>query len=583
MHLLFCLQLGLLDLLFRGPAFYLTHPRAIGYLCASAGLLHLLAALRPRRRMRALASLLIGVSVAAQVAFYCYYHAPFDDQAALAARLAWADIRPLMIKGSPILLAISLAVGSIEYRWMAKAPLRPRRKLAAMAVVIGLLLGGPLRDGTTEIRTASAATTLVRPIPPRPPTEHRMLPPLVSRRARVPSILYVITESVRADDHCKGTGDPCPTSPELHALLPSRVPLTEMRAGSAYTAISLSILLTGRTQIGSREAINAAPDLFDLARAVRSDEGPVTVHYWSSQSPSFFERTDAPRAVDSFTSADTYLGHVTDDIGEAVTGGLDRRVADECRSRLPSLAPPYVVITHFSGTHAPYFFDESAPTFTPWGRVITWSGMEDLHRAYKNAIVEQDHSVSACVRAFIDAQHGRPYVIVFTSDHGEAFGEHWAIHHGQSFYDEQIHVPAFIAAGGGALAPEEEAALQGAGGAFVTHFDLLPTVLDALGVLDHFALKSDVAALPGRSLLRPAPPAVAPIPVSNCSAMWQCPLNAWGMLAGERKLTAQVWDGGWRCFSGRGGEHEIPLGDCADLVSASRAWFTTKPNGVANE
>src|SRR6202012_754318 len=170
----------------------------------------------------------------------------------------------------------------------------------------------------------------------------------------------------------------------------------------------------------------------------------------------------------------------------------------------------------------------------PFGRVVTWSGMEDLHRSYLNSIVEQDRSVATCIRAFLDAQGDAPHLVVFTSDHGESFGERWAIHHGQNLYDEQIHVPAFIYAGGGALAPDEARALASARTAPVTHFDVLPTLLDALGVLDHFALTSARARRPGRSLPRPPPGPPPAIPITNCSEMWQCPLNAWGVLQGDR-------------------------------------------------
>jgi hypothetical protein len=237
---------------------------------------------------------------------------------------------------------------------------------------------------------------------------------------------------------------------------------------------------------------------------------------------------------------------------------------------------------HVSGTHAPYFFDDAGARFRPFGRVVTWSGMEDLHRAYLNAMLEQDRSIAACVRAFEEAQRGLPHVVVFTSDHGESFGDHAAIHHGQHLYDEQVHVPAFVAAEGGALDAGEERALAAAKDAYVTHFDVLPTILDALGVLDHFALARAVARMPGTSLLRARPAEAPALPITNCTGMWQCPLDAWGVLKGDRKLFSQVWDGEWRCLRLAGGEREVGLGECADLVEASRAWFPTKPNGAPN-
>jgi len=214
---------------------------------------------------------------------------------------------------------------------------------------------------------------------------------------------------------------------------------------------------------------------------------------------------------------------------------------------------------------------------------VTWSGMEDLHRSYLNSIVEQDRSIAGCIRAFLDAQRGAPHLVVFTSDHGESFGERHAIHHGQDLYDEQIHVPAFVYAGGGALEPAEERALADARRAPVTHFDVLPTLLDALGVLDHFALAGARANMPGRSLLRPLPAAATAVPITNCTEMWQCPLNAWGVLEGDRKLTAQAWDGAWRCLTLGDGEREVELGRCGDLVEASRRFFPLRPNGAPND
>jgi hypothetical protein len=88
--------------------------------------------------------------------------------------------------------------------------------------------------------------------------------------------------------------------------------------------------------------------------------------------------------------------------------------------------------------------------------------------------------------------------------------------------------------------------------------------------------------LPGRSLLRALPPSTPPLPITNCTAMWPCPLAVWGVLDGPRKLTAQAWDGAWRCLSLVGAEREVDLATCGDLVKASQGFFPTKPNGDAN-
>jgi glucan phosphoethanolaminetransferase (alkaline phosphatase superfamily) len=395
------------------------------------------------------------------------------------------------------------------------------------------------------------------------------LPPLTPSRARAPNVLVLLTESVRASDFGEET------APDIHAVLGAGVRFSEMRAVASYTALSLSALLTGLPQTGSREDVLLAPDLFDFAHAMGG------AHYWSAHSETVFERKDVGRSLTSFVTADTLLGHPIGDVEEAVAGGLDRRLAAECQRRMPGLESPYLVMAHFSGTHAPYFFDESRARFAPFSHAATWSGLDALHHAYQNAIAEQDRSLAACARAFLDSQKDTPWIIVLTSDHGEAFGEHAAIHHGQNLYDEQVHVPAILAAGNGALTGAEARALKENAAAFATHLDLVPTLLDALGVRDHFALARHVARMPGRSLLRAASPS-GPLPITNCSEMFPCPLSAWGVLAPGRKLFAQPWDRGWKCLRSSGGEHEVPLAECVDLVDLSHGVFPVLPNGEPN-
>ena len=239
---------------------------------------------------------------------------------------------------------------------------------------------------------------------------------------------------------------------------------------------------------------------------------------------------------------------------------------------------------HLAGTHAPYYVDENAAPFRPWSHVVTWSGMPQLHNAYKDAIVAQDREVARALRAFAEHAGSRPRIVIFTSDHGEAFGEHGAIHHGQNLYDEQIHVPGWIWASPGALGPEQQAVLASAGSRFATHLDLLPTVLDVLGLGDNTALRDMRAKLSGASLVRPAPPSRAPVQVTNCTGMFPCPLDTWGLLTDGRKLVAQRWDADWGCFILGGDEHPAPIDDpeCQNLRAVSRTTYPTLPNGHPN-
>ncbi len=77
-------------------------------------------------------------------------------------------------------------------------------------------------------------------------------------------------------------------------------------------------------------------------------------------------------------------------------------------------------------------------------------------------------------------------LVVFTSDHGEAFGEHGTREHGQSLHREVVHVPLVVAAPG--ISSREI-------DAYVRLLDIMPTILDAVGV------PHEVDDLQGASLL----------------------------------------------------------------------------------
>lgn len=551
------MQIAALDVVLRGPAFYVHHPRAVVVLMASMMALRLAVSVEARW-FRAASCAVVALFVCVEIVTYRYFHVPLDVQVAIAARHSWIDVRPVVVSALPLSFVAVAAVGALEWMLARRSAPLGRRRLWVAAALASFASGAPYKEMVSFAFGRSSSSS-----------SRTELPSLTPSRVRVPNVLVLLTESVRASDFREDT------APEIHAVLGTGVHFSEMRAVASYTALSLSALLTGLPQTGSREDVVLAPDLFDFAHAIGA------AHYWSAHSETVFERKDVGRSLASFVTADTLLGHPIGDVEEAVAGGLDRRLAGECRQRMPGLQSPYLVMTHFSGTHAPYFFDERNAPFTPFSHAATWSGLEALHHAYQNAIAEQDRSLAACARAFLAAQNGAPWIIVLTSDHGEAFGEHSAIHHGQNLYDEQVHVPATLAFGNGALGEEEARTLKENATTFVTHLDIVPTLLDALGIRDHFALARHVARMPGRSLLRALAPS-APLPVTNCSEMFPCPLSAWGVLAPGRKLFAQPWDRGWKCLRLEGGEHEVPAVECEDLVEVSRGSFPTLPNGEPN-
>lgn len=518
-----------------------------------------------------------------------YYRVPLDAQMAETARHAWGDVRPIVLRTLPVFIVATLAMTGV-FSWAhglarstERVPRWARWCLLGAALPLGLFGSAP-GHATPDLRLASSLPVVFRKEPPRVRIGGADLPPLPSKRARLPNVLLVLGESLRADEVCSMHGNDCPTFRATDALLPNRVGFTSARSVASYTAVSLSALLTGRTQEGPRDQLLSAPNVFDVVRSVRKGDSRPTVVYASSQLESVFESKDARAQVDVFVSGETLLGRVVEDIDQVLSEDLDGRLADWLEKKLPELPEPFFLFVHLVGTHAPYFDEPSTRPFLPSSHVVSFGNLEALRNAYKNSIAAQDLRLARIVKSFLARSGASPHVVLFTSDHAEAFGEHAAIHHGQNLHDEQILVPFFIDEGAGALSPDEHRRLESRGSRAVTHLDVLPTLVDVYGIGDAVGLRGHASRMSGRSLIARELPALSAVAITNCTGMFPCPVNTWGMLGEDHKVTMQAWDGEWRCEGLAPHEHEIVPWDasCVKLLEASRPVYPLKPNGAAN-
>ena len=73
------------------------------------------------------------------------------------------------------------------------------------------------------------------------------------------NVLFILTESVRADCGCPHPGERCANMPFSDRAAPERQPLRQMRASSTTTAIELAVLWSGLPPYAGREALHRAP------------------------------------------------------------------------------------------------------------------------------------------------------------------------------------------------------------------------------------------------------------------------------------------------------------------------------------
>jgi len=167
---------------------------------------------------------------------------------------------------------------------------------------------------------------------------------------------------------------------------------------------------------------------------------------------------------------------------------------------------PFFLFLHTYMVHAPYphdpRFESDEDPYDGWlaGRDIDYETVIEplregeleleaperayMSRMYDARIAAMDEMLADFI-ARLDAVLGdEPYLLVLTSDHGEAFFEHGLVVHGRGLYHEVLSVPLVV------RFPDARPSRSRAP---VSTLDVLPTILDVAGmaVPDH---------LPGRSL-----------------------------------------------------------------------------------
>jgi arylsulfatase A-like enzyme len=107
----------------------------------------------------------------------------------------------------------------------------------------------------------------------------------------------------------------------------------------------------------------------------------------------------------------------------------------------------------------------------------------------------------------------------------------------------------------------------------VTQLDVLPTVLDLMGIWDAPQIAGFRSDMPGQSLLRGGTPD-RPVVLTNCSDLFACAFKNWGAMRGQRKLVATQNDSRWHCFDVLEDPREkADLGEdsCRDLRELAQA------------
>ncbi len=550
-----------IDLAIRGPLLA-SQGATLRLTYAAGALLSLLvwglameAARHPRRLVRIAALSFLGFLAAFGVGLQAFArgltHAYVGRRAVMLA-LGVPDLaragyfaRNAIVIGSICLVPAALAVALAILRARRFGPLRARGRAIACGAAVATAIcmftpfaaqglqglppdvlwlhgtGGPL------LRRAGLLGA------PRslPPGHRKALAATTPIADDAPSIVLILGESVRRDATCSSRSPTCAASPRVDEAAPDRIGFARAFSIASCTELVSTALWTGLPITAAPELLARAPLVWDYARARGYRTAYLTSQNLLYQQGDLFLQTsaiDRPREA-----RDRQVDARVDE------GSPDEELAAEALAFIESSGPSLVVV-HHSNTHTPY---RQTPGFTPFST----DGADAVHNRYRNSLVHDDALVGDLVARLRRGPRGRRAIVIVSSDHGEAWGEHGSYTHSFDLYAEQIDVPLWIDAPPGSLPRDTVDRLRSdAPTRPVSTVDLAATLLDLVGAIDEPAFHEPIAAIAGASLLRASPSAPSTL-LWNCPLTRECPAEAFGIVAWPLKLHYVGHEGQYAC------------------------------------
>jgi arylsulfatase len=291
---------------------------------------------------------------------------------------------------------------------------------------------------------------------------------------RAPNVILISLDCVRAD-HLGAYGYERSTSPRLDELAREAVVFETATAVSSFTHPTHMTMLTG-----------LPPSIHGVSRWRKPDSSVAYL-------PEILSRA-------GFRTNGIVSGPLLSQ-SFGFERGFDVYHAFHDETRAPELADaalemlrrgrgqPQFLFLHFFDAHWPYWpGDELNTLFGPLSGDT--SGL--LHKVRNQIPPESDRDVQHMMDlydaeiVYLDREVGRFFdelrkmgmyessLILVTADHGEAFLEHGFWEHGQTLYQEMVHVPLLVK-WPGEPAPQRVEGLVG-------QTDLFPTILEAAGI-----------------------------------------------------------------------------------------------------
>ncbi len=312
--------------------------------------------------------------------------------------------------------------------------------------------------------------------------ERAELAKLGPARPGAPNVLIVLWDAVRASE-LGLYGYARPTTPHLDAFAATGVTFDHARSTASYTLPSHASLFTGRwahqlSVSWTRSLTPSAPTMAEDLAAAGYRTGAFSANHayvsWEfGVLRGFARKDDYVPSVGGIANSSAFLRWAYKQIplrhGLGMYDNLDRRGGESVRDhfldwlRGGDQSRPFFAFLNMYDAHDPYLpgapFDTlfGYPRNAPGGerlRVRRLSNADPLtlnasdnarmRDQYDGAIARMDHILGQMLDTLVHRGVLENTIVVITSDHGEAFGEHRAFGHGTSVHPEEVRIPLVV-------------------------------------------------------------------------------------------------------------------------------------------
>jgi arylsulfatase A-like enzyme len=279
--------------------------------------------------------------------------------------------------------------------------------------------------------------------------------------------LLLLTVDTLRSDHLSGYGYQRPTSPALDAFFETAVVFDDAHSNSSWTLPSLASLMTSLHPsahgcINHKSRLDASfRTLAEILRDVGYLTAGIASHTFLREAYGLQQGFDS---FDDELALNLRMSHLATSSPQVTQKVIDWLASQSQKES----QQPWFLWAHYFDPHYVYVARPDAAT-----AVGTQSGSNHPIDLYDGEVAFTDRQLGIVFERLAELDLADSTIVVFTSDHGEAFGEHGHDQHGSNLFREVTQVPLAIRAAG---YPPLRVATP------VEGIDVAPTVLALLGL-----------------------------------------------------------------------------------------------------